>query len=216
MNKKIFGLIIIILVAGLVLTACERPASKAPVSVATKTGEIPFPVGTQPQIMVDILKGTQTAAALTPQTGGLPALVTSTPAFTFNTPAAGTTPIAPTKTPFPTATPGKPASYIIQSGEFPYCIARRFNVNPVDLLNLNGLTMNSKPAIGVNLSIPQSGTFPGNRALLAHPATYTVGYNDTIGLIACKYGDVDPNIILAANGLTSSSILTAGQVLQIP
>jgi LysM repeat protein len=170
--------------------------------------------------MVDILKGTQTAAALTQQTGG-GISSTSTPSFSFSTPGAGT-PAAVTaapvvaNTPYPTATPGKPASYTLLHGEFPYCIARRFNVNPVDLLSLNGLNMDSLPATGATLNIPTSGTFPGERALKAHPTTYTVRTGDTIGMVACYFGDVDPNTIYAANGLTAGAALTAGQVLQIP
>jgi LysM repeat protein len=211
MNKKLYGLMIIVLITALVLTACTRPASKAPTGSPTKTGEIPFPVATQPQIMIDILSGTQTAQAY----GG----PTSTPSLTFNTPVPGVTPAAPvkpTKIAYPTPTPGRPATYAIQSGEFPYCIARRFNVNPVDLLNLKGLNMNSRPNIGFVLKIPTSGSFPGDRALKVHPTTYTVVTGDTIGKIACGFGDADPNTIYAANGLTPGAALTAGKVLQIP
>ncbi len=216
MSKKLFLLLIIILIASLGLVGCERPASRAPVATPTTQGEIPFPVATQPQIMQDILSGTQTAMALTPQAGG-GVQVTSTPAFVISTqaPTTAVTPV-PTKIVYPTPTPGKPATYVIQAGEFPYCIARRFNVDPVALLNASGLNINSRPAIGYTLTIPQSGSFPGDRALKAHPATYTVVAGDTIGKIACYYGDADPNTIYAANGLTPGSALTAGQVLQIP
>jgi LysM repeat protein len=220
MNKKMIGLLMILLIATLALSACERPATRAPGGAATPTSEIPFPVATQPQIMVDILKGTQTAAALTPQTGG-GISATSTPSFAFSTPAAGT-PAAVTSapavvnTPYPASTPGKPASYTLLHGEFPYCIARRFNVNPVDLLSMNGLNMDSFPATGTTLNIPTSGTFPGERSLKAHPTTYTVRAGETIGMVACYFGDVDPNIIYSANGITAGTALTTGQVLQIP
>jgi LysM repeat protein len=66
------------------------------------------------------------------------------------------------------------------------------------------------------LKIPTSGSFPGTRALKSHPTTYTVLTGETIYQIACRFGDVDPNVILAANGLTAGTVLTAGQVLQIP
>lgn len=217
MNKKMIGLLMILMIAALILSACERSATRL-TGAATPTSEIPFPVGTQPQIMVDILKGTQTAAALNPSTGGS-TLATSTPSFAYSTPVPGATaPVAaePAKTAYPSPTPGKPASYTLQSGEFPYCIARRFNVNPVDLLNANGLNMDSRPAIGTKLTIPTGGSFPGNRALKAHPTTYTVGSGETIGIIACYFGDADPNTIYAANGLTPGTALTSGQVLQIP
>lgn len=218
MSKKLFALLVIVLIASFVLAACERPASRAPVAEPTAEGEIPFPVATQPQIMQDILSQTQTAMALTPQAGGgIAPLGTGTPSFSLTTPVPtlAVTPTA-TKIAYPTPTPGKPATYVIQSGEFPYCIARRFNVDPVALLNASGLNMSSRPSVGYKLTIPQSGSFPGERALKSHPTTYTVVTGDTIGKIACSFGDADPNTIYAANGLTAGAALTAGQVLQIP
>ena len=241
MSKKTSVIILVILVAAFALTACERSASVSPVTTPT-SAEIPFPVATQPQIMKDILAATQTASALkgTITTGSLPGLVTSTPAFTYSTPTplgtlntsavtalstatsislATATPVAttaPTATAYPTPTPGKPSQYTIQQGEFPYCIARRFNVNPYDLLSANGLSNTSQVSVGTVLTIPQSGSWPGSRSLKAHPTTYTVVYGDTVNSIACGFGDVDPNIILAANGLSAGTALTQGQVLQIP
>ena len=69
---------------------------------------------------------------------------------------------------------------------------------------------------GMVINIPQTGTFSGTRALKAHPATYVVVPGDTLGSIACGFGDADPNVINAANGLDSTSIITVGQVLYIP
>ncbi|MCX6055854.1 MAG: LysM peptidoglycan-binding domain-containing protein [Chloroflexi bacterium] len=221
MNKRIFGLLGILLIVVFLFTSCERPASVSPNQVPTEGNEIPFPVATQPQIMMDILRATQTAAALVPQIGGGEPLVTSTPAFTVNTPVAAQTAVpvataAPTKTSYPAPTPGRPATYTIQAAEFVYCIARRFNVNPSDLLSLNGLNINSNPAIGAVLNIPTSGAFPGERARKTHPTSYTVLSGESMGKIACDFGDADPNTIYAANGLTVGSALSAGQVLQIP
>jgi len=223
MNKKTIGILVIITILVIVLSACERSATRVNTGKPTATSEIPFPVATQPQIMVDILKGTQTAAALslTPSTGGGLA-ATSTPSFAYSTPAAGagtavaTVAAVVAKTPYPTSTPGKPATWTLQQGEYPYCIARRFNVDPVDLLSMNGMSMDSLPAVGTSLKIPTSGSFPGTRARVAHPTTYSVLSGETVYQIACKFGDVDPNIILAANGLTAGTVLTSGQVLQIP
>jgi len=223
------------------MTACERSASVSPVTTPT-SGEIPFPVATQPQIMKDILAATQTAAAVkgTITTGSLPGLATSTSAFVYITPTplgttsisssqslATSTPITlatatPTATPLPTAityptpTPGKPTQYTIQTGEFPYCIARRFNVNPYDLLSANGLNNNSHVSVGTVLTIPQGGSWPGSRQLKTHPTTYTVVYGDTVNSIACGFGDADPNTIWAANGLSAGASVTQGQVLNIP
>jgi LysM repeat protein len=125
------------------------------------------------------------------------------------------TPGGPTTTPVP---PGvRPATYTLQSGEFPYCIARRFNVDPDQLLSLSGLTSPDIYYSGLKLTIPQSGAFPGDRALIAHPSTYTVVSSDeTLYSIACKYGDVDPAAIASANGISLSASLTVGQQIKIP
>jgi LysM repeat protein len=222
MNKKIIILMAVLAILAIALSACSRSATRQTTGATTPTSEIPFPVATQPQIMVDILKQTQTAAALslTPSTGGVATPApTSTPSFAYSTPSSGTAATsAPVvaNTPYPTSTPGKPSTWTLQQGEFPYCIARRFDVDPVELLTVNGLTMDSRPYVGTSLTIPSSGSFPGTRALISHPTTYSVLAGETVYQIACKFGDVDPNIILAANGLSAGSVLTAGQVLQIP
>ncbi len=100
----------------------------------------------------------------------------------------GTTPVVIV----PTATPGRPATYTIHTGEFPYCLARRFDVNPDDLLSMNGLVRGQILQPGLTLNIPQTGSFPGSRALHTHPAQYTVNVDDSFYSIACYFGDVDP------------------------
>ena len=123
----------------------------------------------------------------------------------------------PTLRPFPTPTPGIPKSYTLATGEFIYCIARRFNVNPSELLSVNGLGSGSLVFAGMELKIPQSGNpFPGSRSLKPHPAYYTVASGDTLNTIACSFGSADPNTIAAANGLTSPYKITSGQTLYIP
>jgi LysM domain. len=266
MSKRNYAIIFVILIAAMILTACDRSASISPVTTTTSSSEIPFPVATQSQIMKDILAATQTAAAMsgTLSTGSLPGVATSTPAFTYVTATSmmaadsGVTPTesdmystpvvitdspvptatatalptatplsaptatavsAPSATPIvvPTATPGLPSSYTIQKGEFPFCIARRFNLNVNSLLSMNGLNIYSVVYTGTVLRIPTGTTWStGPRTLKAHPATYTVAYGDTIGSIACQYGDVDPNMIFYANGLSQGTALSQGQVLRIP
>ena len=114
---------------------------------------------------------------------------------------------------------GRPLTYTLQSGEHPYCIARRFNVDPDELLALSGLTRSQAYSLvtGTVLKIPQTGSFPGPRALRSHPATYTVASSDeTFYSIACLFGDVEPASIAQANGLSLGSLLTIGQAIQIP
>lgn len=237
MTKKIVIVISLAIAAIILLVACERSASQPPLATPTAVGtnSTAQPLGLQH--LQDL--GTQTAAYVqtevamgiftpVPTTGLL--LSTPTPAGALTTPAIATlpslvlatvTPMTAVNTPLPvivlpTATPGRPATYLIHAGEFPYCIARRFNVDPTDLLNLNGLSSGELLQPGMTLSLPATGSFPGTRALQPHPAQYTVAVNDTFYTIACAFGDVDPNSIAAANGLAITAPITTGQILNIP
>lgn len=158
---------------------------------------------------------TQPPGAETTPTGTTESAPPTSPETTD--PPASPPPPSPTIAPVATATPGIPQTYQLQKGEFPFCIARRFNVNQTELLNLNGLGAGSVLPVGYSLKIPQSGnTFHGQRALINHPDNYTVVGGDTIYTIACKYGSADPNAIIQANNLKSPYNLSAGQVLHIP
>ena len=211
----------------MILAACNMPASTSP--KATVIATAPFPVVTSAQVVHDIVSGTQTAMALSGQVQPTSASTQPQfPAVGSATPMTGTTPFSttsslatavPTHLAYPTSTPGKPATYTVQKGEFCYCLARRFNVNPQDLINANSACNNTPLDPGKVLNIPQSGTWPSGtaRALKAHPTNYTVGSGETIYSIACSvFGDADPNLIISANGLTSPYTLTYGKVLYIP
>ena len=63
--------------------------------------------------------------------------------------------------------------------------------------------------------IPSGGSYDGNRALRAH-ADYKVSSGDTIYSIACYFGDVSPEAIIAVNGLSGPDDITAGMTLKIP
>lgn len=241
-NRKSVILFSLVVLTAIIVSACTRPFSNVPLE--TPAAEVtslfvsPFPTSDNPMAMVEELStGTalaETAAALT---AGTP-LATSA-AGTEITPdsnatatptlglLSGTT-AAPTLgnvTPgvtqqAPTVTVNRPASYTLQKGEFPYCIARRFNLDPAELLSLNGLVSGDIYYPNLTLTIPQSGKpFPDtNRALRAHPATYTVADSTiTVYGVACVYGDVDPAAIVQANtGLSLGSALTVGQQINIP
>lgn len=170
---------------------------------------------------------TQTFAAVFTQMASTPTL-TFTPEFTA-TPTATLDPIFQAQTAqalaltqaltaSPTATIAvNPGSYVLQAGEYPWCIARRFNVEPRELLRVNNLSSGLIYQPGLTLTIPQ-GTigFPSPRALNPHPTNYTVPQsNMTVYAVACYFGDVDPLAIMQANGLTSP-ILAFGTVLKIP
>ncbi|MFZ5856648.1 MAG: LysM peptidoglycan-binding domain-containing protein [Chloroflexota bacterium] len=148
---------------------------------------------------------------------------TPTPANTATlTPTSGFDSFSPSATPeilptFQHLTPSpRPPYYILQPGEFPYCIARRFDVDPKELLTLNGLSSGMLYSPGLVLTIPQTGKpFPAPRWLLAHPVTYTVMQQTTVYRLACQFGDVDPIVIMQINSLTSP-ILSLGQTISIP
>lgn len=231
MKSKAYCIPAFLVLAMLFLSACERSMTTEPIPLptATATSEIGFEgVPTEDPIQLLYAYATQTAMALGAPTETPSAVTTpgeeitpteGTPTEFVSIPLGGTESIA---TPtiwlnVPTATPGLPLTYTLQPREFPYCIARRFNLDPEELLALNNLKDGQLFQPGLELKIPQSGkTFPGERALLPHPATYTVQANDTIYSIACTYGDVDPMMIVYVNGLTPPYTLTVGQVLNIP
>lgn len=154
-----------------------------------------------------------------------PAIPTATPSPTIsvstptnaNTAAATAIPASTSSGPAATAPSLSGDVYILQEGEWPYCIARRYNVDPEAMLRASGLTSPDIYYAGLKLVLPQGTSFPGARNLISHPATYTVASGgETVYSIACKYGDVDPNAIASANGISASSKLTVGQTLNIP
>jgi LysM repeat protein len=202
-----------------VVTGCTRSASKGGGGdIPTSTSEIPFPVGpsTNQNRMTDIISSTQTAVLKatdtvqvnTPETGG----ILTIPTVEVDTPAPTAKSVVIVSTP----TPGIPSTYTLHEGEFPFCIARRFNINAGDLMALNNVSDDVAP--GTTLKIPTNSVWPSefDRALREHPTTYTVLTGDTIYKIACLFGDVDPNALIEANGLKEPYTLTAGTTIQIP
>lgn len=242
MTLKPYGLkmVAIFALAAIALSACNQTVSTAPAATPTLLTPSGQFIQTTPLSAEMSFNELATSGAQTSQTqtamavGGTPA--TPQPVVVTGTPLDGATPtnivpgatiavdaatIAPVATntsgPVPTSGP-KPASYTLQAGEFPYCIARRFNVNPDELLSLNGIYDGGLFMPGLALKIPQTGNpFPASRALQTHPATYTVVSGDeTLYSVACKYGDVEPAAIASANGIAVSAKLTVGQKLNIP
>jgi LysM repeat protein len=210
--------LLVALVLFLSLTACTLQASKPPAATKTPTGEAPFPVYTPGDVGSF---GTQTAIAQTPASTPQVVISTETPEGTSQESQPTAVPQSQEAQPEPINTPvvNRPTSYTLQKGEWPICIARRYNLDIGLLFAANGLNMNSKPAAGTSLRIPSSGSWSANygaRALKAHPTTYTVVAGDTLYTIACRYGDVTPDAILAVNGLSSAGDIKAGMSLKIP
>lgn len=229
-HRLIALLAAILLIAS--LAACNRsiPGSKKSVTTTPEGGAAAAPTTGATDVLEQIyLFATQTAMATQGLTTGVPPAQTNpegTPGAPVSSGGNIPQPSLPPQQPLPTAkpviaappaTPGLPSSYTLQKSEFPYCIARRFNVDPGELLRMNGLTSYSVYYGGMVLRIPQSGRgFPGNRALRPHPATYNVRPGDTLFSIACIFGDVDPNMIAYVNNIPVNTKLEVGQLLNIP
>lgn len=234
-RKSILIIVSLFLLMAFIISACEMSYSQAPLTTTTPLPTSlfvsPFPTSDNPMAMVEALStGTALAETAVALTAGTPLAVstnTSTPVSGASstpggvvasaTPTLGSVSSTATQS-LPTVTTNRPASYTLQKGEFPYCIARRFNVDPGELLNLNGLANGDIYYANLTLTIPQSGKpFPGTRALRNHPDTYTVA-DPSLNLyaVACVYGDVDPAAIAQANNLPLTADLTTGQTLSIP
>lgn len=228
-----------LMLIAVVVSACRTPYSTPP-AVTDTPGDSPglfeTPLNQTPGItmsdVADFMTSTALASSGTPDvvptqtlsvgTPDLSASVTPTALASADPALTSTATLALSGTQsgsLPTSAPvgSRPSTYTLQPGEFPYCIARRFDVDPDALLSLNGLSNGTIYRPNLSLRIPQSGSFPGTRALRNHPATYTVSSSsETIYGIACLFGDVDPAAIAQANNLAAGAALTSGQSLSIP
>ena len=213
---KIIFLISLLALSSLLLSACLQSAS---------TGEVTPQDDGELQTILDAVAQQTPAGSAEDGTGGNPSVVDSLSA-TQTAEAVIPTPEPPVvDTPTPTPEPTKPVEavdktvpekYTLHEGEFPWCIARRFNLDPVVLLNYNGLS-GSQYKVGQVLSIPDNpGTYYGERMLSTHPTTYTVQADETFYSIACKFGDVWPEEIAAQNLMEVTDPLTAGVTIDIP
>ena len=137
----------------------------------------------------------------------------------------------PTPSPNPTHTPTPepeeeqeqageqqvPETYTVRPGEYAFCLGRRFDIKPDDLLTYNGLPPGSELYPGQVLQIPPDPRpFPVGRVLALHPTRYVVQPGDTLPVVACQFGDLYPSEIARVNGLNPGAALSPGQVLQIP
>jgi LysM repeat protein len=218
MGKKRFLLILAILLLASLLAACTQPASTPPGPTATPA-ELDLIYSqaktSTAQAMTDGEGGgesqstpapgdTQQPSDATPQ-DSQPVIVTSTPE------------VEPTNTPVTVSDITVPNNYKLRKGEHPYCIARRFDIDVISLLNYNGLGMGGYYPEGLKLKIPKDAPgFPGDRFLLKHPTTYTVRAGDTLYTIACAFGDVAPEQIAEANGKGKNWTPAAGDKIHIP
>jgi LysM repeat protein len=224
-----------LMMLSLILSACNKPYSQAAPATFTPVPQSNLFASAQPTNMNDVqvfATGSAIAQQLTTSPGAPvstatlapgvtppAATATNTPLVSVNPTATATlavVPNAPTATSLPVGS--RPASYTLQPGEFVYCIARRFDVDPDAILALNGIADSQTIYAGLVLKIPQSGGgFPGSRMLRNHPATYTVtGSDETVYSVACTFGDADPAKIAQNNNISVNATLSVGQTLNIP
>ena len=215
-KTKILTVISLLIVASFLLTACLQPAS---------SGEVTPQDDSELQTILDAVAQQTPAVGSDDGTGGNPSAVdslaqTQTAEASIPSPEppeVETPTVEPSPTPEPVAVDKTiPKSYALKAGEFPWCIARRFNIDPIVLLNFNGLSGRDYK-VGQVLSIPSApGTFDGERALAIHPTTYTVRSGDTFNSVACLFGDVWPEEIASLNGMEITDDLTSGESIKIP
>jgi len=221
MRKKCF-LILFIVILGISASACTRNASD-PAAITPSGNDQISAVLTQVASRTPLTTPFYTPS-VTESGGGIDPDIDNQ--YEEGTPISTQTSLAPlviTATPtkqataVPTANLVVPSSYSLQKGEYPYCIARRFNVDISALLSANNLSNEGLYKEGLTLTIPQNAaSFKGSRSLLSHPTTYTVLSGDTFYRIACKFGNVFPEEIAAANGMTLKDDLTVGSTIDIP
>ncbi len=203
----------------LLLSACTRSASGSALPTATQdTLSALFSTIATETALANSAKSPD--ELLTPDASALAASPTAPFGATATLELSPTPQPTATNTPAPISEQSVPSSYTLRQGEWPYCLARRFNIDPAAILSANGLNESQAAnlSVGTTLTIPvaQIGTYGPGRQLRAHPASYVAGSTDTFYSIACAFGDVWPENIAEANGLSLDSALQPGMELHIP
>lgn len=204
---------------------------------------------------VDITTGPTVDSQLQPVATDLPTATATLPGSDIGGPVATlptglnlspSPPIEPTRLLLatPTALPTEgPCQHTVQPNEWLYSIARKYNINPVDLLAANPALRGREDSLqpGEVLKIPNcaqqaaptqapppanpanptvapttggSGNVPPPTPIRTSGRTYTVASGDTLGTIARKF-NTTVQAIKELNGLTDD-FLSVGQVLKIP
>ncbi|MBG7610248.1 MAG: LysM peptidoglycan-binding domain-containing protein [Anaerolineae bacterium] len=215
----VFSLIVML---SLGLSACERSASTP---IPDEGVDFPVPgEGNETKSPMEELNDIATMTAMAASGSvvqGDEETPDSSTSGTDPEPAATAEPTAIPPTQVPAGevkTYSVPSSYTLKSGEFLFCIARRFNIAPNVMMSANNMSDTTLVYAGDVLIIPQNAPVYnlGDRSLRAHPTTYVVQSGDTVNSIACLFGDVDPRNIEAVNNLTGAYTISVGQTIQIP
>ena len=108
---------------------------------------------------------------------------------------------------------GSGGSYVVRAGDSLWDIAAARGVDVAALLAANGLSPTSTILPGQRLTIPAGASSSPGRT--SGDGSYVVRPGDTLWGIASARG-LDVQTLLAANGLTSSSVVLPGKRLVIP
>jgi LysM repeat protein len=108
-----------------------------------------------------------------------------------------------------TVSASPPAIYVVKDGDSLGRIARKLGVALPDLLTANEITVNSLILPGQQLVVPQAPSGGGEGG------SYTVKAGDSLSIIASR-AKVSLTALLAANGMTVSSLIVPGMTLALP
>lgn len=202
------------------ISACTRSASTPPPAPdeSDSTGAQSETQATMDAVRSAIL--TQTAQA--GEGGVATPTATEAPSEADETVTADETTVASGAT----ATPlGQEIEYTVQAGDWIFKIAREFNVDPQDIIDLNNFTDTTRLSPGMVLKIPVAGTtvnptvegspIPTTGTPSSGTTVHIVQPGEWIWQIARTYG-IDPQAIIDANNLTSPSNISPGDELIIP
>lgn len=139
-------------------------------------------------------------------------------------PSATATPLPPTVTPRPTATP---QTHVVRAGDTILGIAVAYGTTVEALVQLNGVQEPEHLALGLALLIPQPEPTPQPTATPLFPPspvaglsnaayiTYTVQVSDTLDEIATAFNTTVAAIV-SLNSLANPSLIFPGQFIHIP
>jgi len=198
----------ILVVIALSFTACTRSASTPLPSDEGEEQETP--IGDTQATMDAVRSAILTQTAQVSEGDKDETLATNTPIVT------GTPVVA---TPEATPTTMGVTEYTVKSGDWIWQIARSFDVDPQEIIDLNELTSPGSIEVGMVLQIPVPSVSPG--------ATVTPGTAEAGGIVhIVKPGEwiwqiartysVDPQDIIDANDLVNPRTIQPGQELVIP
>lgn len=191
-----------------VAIGCTRSASTPPAS--SDTGQLSIEEIDQKATM-DAVRDAILTQESEPQIQ-LPT-ATSTPPPT--PPEATQTPVIVVNSPTPGA--AQTQTYVVQPGEWVYSIARKFEIDPNDIIALNNLQYPFDLEVGQEITLPaaRSSSNGPNATVVAGGTEYIVRAGDSVYSIAQAHG-VDYDSIIGVNNLVFPYNIYPGDRLIIP